>query len=105
MALAGALSIGLGDLPPEISGLAGGTAPALLSLPREGCQLDDVMNEVERRLLLEALDRTGGVRKTAAKLLGITFRSLRYRLQKHALEVDGAPESDEDDERPSDRVE
>jgi two-component system response regulator PilR (NtrC family) len=39
----------------------------------------------ERRLLLEALERTGGVRKRAAELLGITFRSLRYRLQKLGL--------------------
>jgi two-component system response regulator PilR (NtrC family) len=61
------------------------------------------MNEVERRLLLEALERTGGVRKTAAQLLGITFRSLRYRLAKHAMDAqDGedaeAPESDAPEE-------
>jgi two-component system, NtrC family, response regulator PilR len=91
VALAGGRSIGLGDLPPEISGLAGETAPSLVSLPPDGCQLDDVMNEVERRMLLEALERTNGVRTAAAKLLGISFRSLRYRLQKHAL-------ADEDDE-------
>ena len=48
--------------------------------------LDEVMGEVERRLMLEALERTGGVRKTAAQLLGITFRSLRYRLEKHHLD-------------------
>jgi two-component system, NtrC family, response regulator PilR len=58
-------------------------------LPEQGCQLDDVVNEVERRFLLEALERTGGVRTTAARLLGISFRSLRYRLQKHSLEVAG----------------
>jgi two-component system response regulator PilR (NtrC family) len=44
--------------------------------------------------MLEALERTGGVRKTAAQLLGITFRSLRYRLEKHNLDVGGdAPDS------------
>jgi two-component system response regulator PilR (NtrC family) len=43
------------------------------------------MNEVERRLIVAALERTGGVRKSAAKLLGITFRSLRYRLEKHGF--------------------
>jgi two-component system response regulator PilR (NtrC family) len=66
-----------------------------LSLPDEGCNLDEVMGEIERRLMLQALERTGGVRKTAAQLLGITFRSLRYRLQKHALDVpdSGVPES------------
>jgi two-component system response regulator PilR (NtrC family) len=47
-----------------------------------------VLHEVERRLLIDALERTGGVRKSAAKLLGVTFRSLRYRLDKHALGAD-----------------
>ena len=44
-----------------------------------------MLGEVERRLILQALERSGGVRTQAAKLLGVTFRSLRYRLQKHAL--------------------
>jgi two-component system response regulator PilR (NtrC family) len=61
----------------------------LLRLPEQGCDLDGVLGEVERRLLLQALERTGGVRKAAAKLLGITFRSLRYRLGKHALDPEG----------------
>ncbi len=50
---------------------------------------------MERRLILQALSRAGGVRKGAAKLLGVTFRSLRYRLAKHALAPDG-PDGDED---------
>jgi two-component system response regulator PilR (NtrC family) len=65
-----------------------------LTLPPEGCELDAVLHEVERRLLIDALERTGGVRKAAAKLLGVTFRSLRYRLNKHAL---GADLSEDDD--------
>ena len=95
VALAGSRAIGLGDLTPEVSGMAGAPGPSLLSLPDSGCQLDEVMNEVERRLLVEALERTGGVRKAAARLLGITFRSLRYRLAKYSLDpdADGEPES------------
>jgi two-component system response regulator PilR (NtrC family) len=86
VALAGSRAIGLGDLPREVSGMAANTGPSLITLPEEGCNLDEVMGEVERRLMLEALERTGGVRKTAAQLLGITFRSLRYRLEKHHLD-------------------
>ncbi|MET0410899.1 MAG: sigma-54 dependent transcriptional regulator [Polyangiaceae bacterium] len=95
VALAGSPAIGLGDLPREVSGMSASAGPALLSLPEEGCNLDEVMGEIERRLMLQALERTGGVRKTAAQLLGITFRSLRYRLAKHALDVpeSGVPES------------
>jgi two-component system response regulator PilR (NtrC family) len=74
--------------------MASDTGPRLVTLPEEGCNLDEVMSEVERRLMLEALERTGGVRKAAAQLLGITFRSLRYRLEKHNLDVGGdAPDS------------
>jgi two-component system, NtrC family, response regulator PilR len=85
VALTGSRVIGLGDLPRELSGQAGAPAPELLSLPAEGLELDNVLNEIERRFLLEALERAGGVRKQAAKLLGVTFRSLRYRLAKHGL--------------------
>ncbi len=98
VALAGSTRIGLGDLPPSVSGVAGSVGPRLLELPQEGCQLDEVMTEVERRFLLEALERTGGVRTAAAKLLGISFRSLRYRLVKQAIDApsgdDDEPESD-----------
>ncbi|HXS17169.1 MAG TPA: helix-turn-helix domain-containing protein, partial [Polyangiaceae bacterium] len=96
--LAGSPVIGLGDLPESVSGLVGGTSPQLLTLPEDGCDLEQVLNEVERRFLLEALDRTGGVRTQAAKLLGISFRSLRYRLVKQMLvDQEGASEPADDD--------
>ena len=86
VALATSPVIGLGDLSQEISGLAAQTTPALIALPEEGCDLDAIMGEVELRLIVQALQKTGGVRTSAAKLLGVTLRSLRYRLQKHAFE-------------------
>ena len=85
VALAMGPTIGLGDLPREVSGASAQPTPALITLPEEGCNLDEVLGEVERRLLLEALDRSGGVRTQAAKLLGVSLRSLRYRLHKQAL--------------------
>jgi two-component system response regulator PilR (NtrC family) len=100
VALAGSRVIGLGDLPREVSGVAASATPSLLSLPKEGIKLDDILSEVERRLLVEALERTGGMRTAAAKLLGVTFRSLRYRLDKYGLDVGeelGEGASTEDD--------
>jgi len=35
----------------------------------------------ERTLLLKALDKTKGIKKKAAELLHINFRSMRYRLE------------------------
>jgi two-component system response regulator PilR (NtrC family) len=95
VALSGSRVIGLGDLPESISGHASAPAQSLLELPAGGLKLDDVLNEAERRLLLAALERTGGVRKRAAELLGITFRSLRYRLQKQGLSDDDGEEGDD----------
>ncbi len=100
VALASGQTIGLGDLPRELSGAASQPTPALIGLPEEGCNLDDVLGEVERRLLLQALERSGGVRTQAAKLLGVTLRSLRYRFQKHAL-GDGGDDVDSDPSVPS----
>jgi two-component system response regulator PilR (NtrC family) len=100
VALATGQTIGLGDLPREVSGAIAQPTPALIGLPEDGCNLDDVLGEVERRLLLQALERAGGVRTQAAKLLGVTFRSLRYRLQKHALDVGADAGDDEADSEP-----
>jgi two-component system response regulator PilR (NtrC family) len=99
--LASGPAIGLGDLPSAVSGLSASPAPLLADLPPQGCILDEVLGEVERRLILQALARTGGVRKAAAKLLGVSFRQLRYRMAKHALAAEASePEADDDEPAP-----
>ncbi|HUS31593.1 MAG TPA: helix-turn-helix domain-containing protein [Kofleriaceae bacterium] len=45
--------------------------------------------------MLRALEQTGGIRKRAAVLLGISFRSLRYRLEKLGIEK---PDSGDDED-------
>ena len=99
VALATGPTLGLGDLPSEVSGEISKATPQLLELPESGCNLEEVLGELERRLLLEALERTGGVRTHAAKLLGVTLRSLRYRLAKHSLgdSGDDMPDSEPPD--------
>jgi two-component system response regulator PilR (NtrC family) len=44
------------------------------------------VNDFERGLLEEALRQSRGVKKRAAQLLGISFRSFRYRLEKLGME-------------------
>jgi two-component system response regulator PilR (NtrC family) len=99
VALASSRAIGLGDLSPDIVGSVGSPTLSLLELPPEGCDLDAVLHEAERRLLVAALDRSGGVRTAAARLLGVSFRSLRYRLGKHSL-ADGDDDGDGPDSVP-----
>ncbi len=54
----------------------------LCPLPEDGIDLDRWLEGIEKAILIKALERTGGVRKKAAELLGINFRSIRYRLSK-----------------------
>jgi two-component system response regulator PilR (NtrC family) len=47
-----------------------------------GATLPDYLDSLERKAILEALAKTDFNRTAAAKALGITFRQLRYRLQR-----------------------
>lgn len=49
-----------------------------------GC-LQDHLDQVERQAILDALRKTNNNRTAAARLLGVTFRSLRYRLDRLGL--------------------
>ncbi len=55
----------------------------------EGASLDEQLARQEKEMLLAALDRASGVKKKAAALLGINYRSFRHRLQKYALDSHG----------------
>ena len=54
-----------------------------------GVRLDDIISNVEREFLLKALEQSKNVKKDAARLLGVTMRSLRYRLEKFGLDASG----------------
>lgn len=49
-------------------------------------KLDDLLAHIERRYLESALAQTNGAKKRAAELLGMNFRSFRYRLQKFGID-------------------
>ena len=53
-----------------------------------GETLPDYLDDLERKAILEALAKTGFNRTAAAKLLGITFRQLRYRMQRLGIKDD-----------------
>ena len=72
-------------LTENVTGLAG---DAVEEIPDTGFDLDHYLGEIEKRFLFKALDKVGGVRVKAAKLLGISFRSIRYRLAKFDIDPD-----------------
>jgi two-component system response regulator PilR (NtrC family) len=64
------------------------TAGDLFPIPDEGMNLEAHLDGIERRFLLQALEKSGGVKKKAAEILGLTFRSFRYRLAKFGMDED-----------------
>jgi two-component system response regulator PilR (NtrC family) len=53
----------------------------------EGIDLDKAMAEVEKDYIIKAMDMAHGSKPRAAKLLGISMRSLRYRLDKLGIHI------------------
>ncbi len=88
MALASGESIDSADLrlTPLLAGSVvrggrAGDAREAAQTPAE-LSLQDSLDHAERELILAALEASGNNRTAAAKRLGVTFRSLRYRLQR-----------------------
>ena len=65
---------------PELAVATGGDSKA---------PLQDYLDRVEKEAILEALEKTRYNRTAAAKLLGITFRSMRYRMERLGSELVG----------------
>ena len=76
------------NLPEQV---LGSRVPCLcvdVSIPEDGIALEPLLEKLEKQYLLKALERTNGAKKKAAGLLGMTFRSFRYRLAKFGLDTE-----------------
>jgi two-component system response regulator PilR (NtrC family) len=60
--------------------------------------LPDYLEDIEKRAIVKALEQTNNNKTAAAKLLGVSFRTLRYRLTKLGLAKEGEIEIDDDNE-------
>ena len=85
--------------------------PIPASIPEDGLHLEDLIGKIEKELLLKALQETNWVKKEAAKLLHLNFRSFRYRLDKYGIkkvknngEQDSAPEEADDESDEADEA-
>ncbi|MEZ5308410.1 MAG: sigma-54 dependent transcriptional regulator [Pyrinomonadaceae bacterium] len=84
-------TITVDDLPPDMFSAPMAEAPTgEFVLPPDGVNFEDV----ERSLIMQAMERTDNNITKAAKLLGLTFRTLQYRLEKYGIKK----EEDEDTE-------
>lgn len=82
-------NIGLEDLPPHIQNYTPDAAPDVSTLPPDGVDLEAMIAKIEMALIKQALQKGRYSQKRAAELLGLTARSLRYRLQKYGMEEEG----------------
>lgn len=82
------------DAVPPAS-VAPATAPGTM-LPMD-VSLSDYLEDIEKRTILQALEKTNNNKTAAAKLLGISFRTLRYRLSKLGLSKEQDADLDEAD--------
>jgi two-component system, NtrC family, response regulator PilR len=75
------------ELPPEITEHASGSIviKEIPDITEEGVDIDSIVSNIEKRYILQALEKAHGVKTEAAKLLHLSFRSFRHRLQKYGL--------------------
>ncbi|HKG20262.1 MAG TPA: helix-turn-helix domain-containing protein, partial [Blastocatellia bacterium] len=73
------------DLPVEIRQENSPATAFNFKLPPEGISFEDL----ERSLIIQAMEQTGWNITRAAKLLGLSFRTLQYRLEKFGLKKPG----------------
>lgn len=87
------------SLPPFVNTSAGRKMASSheIEITSDGIDLDKVVGQIEKELLIKAIHAADGVKKRAAKLLGITFRSMRYRVEKHRLGTISEDELDDDE--------
>lgn len=71
--------------------------PDELKLDITKLPLPDYLEKVEKQAILEALTKTRQNKTAAAKLLGVSFRTLRYRLSKLGLSKENSPNASEDE--------
>ena len=57
-----------------------------IEMPEGGINLEKHIEDYEKAIILDALKKSGGVKKKAAELLGMSFRSMRYKIDKYGIE-------------------
>ncbi len=79
---AGRPQIDLADLPPEVQQAQEMSPSSAIALPEDGLDLTEYVERVERELIRLSLDRTGGNKGAAAKLLNLKRTTLVEKLKR-----------------------
>lgn len=79
-------SITVQDLPEKIQNLSRDEQAPLFEIPEEGISLDNALNEFEKRLILQALNKTGWIKNKAAQLLNLNRTTLIEKIKRQNLQ-------------------
>jgi Nif-specific regulatory protein len=79
-------SITVQDLPEKIQSLSLEEQTPLFEIPEEGISLDNALNEFEKRLILQALNKTGWIKNKAAQLLSLNRTTLIEKIKRQNLQ-------------------
>jgi two-component system response regulator HydG len=77
--------IRLADLPPAIIGRKNQN---MLEIPQGERSLPEILEDLEKQLILRAYDKAEGVKTETARLLGIKTSALYYKLEKYGIDQD-----------------
>jgi two-component system response regulator PilR (NtrC family) len=86
-------TIQVSSLPEGISGDAEPSTEMTLPSTDQPMDLEKTLDQIERKMISGALDQSNGIINKAAKQLNLSFRSMRYRIQKHKLKGKDEPDS------------
>lgn len=76
-------TVNLDHLPETIRGFGG--MDVSVQIPKEGLEFETQINRTEKQYIIEALKVAGGVRRRAAELLKMSYRSFRHFAKKHGV--------------------
>ena len=73
------------SLPEELLGLLSPDKVRVPELDQSNIDLEKTLDQIEKKMIANALVRSDGIINKAAETLNLSFRSMRYRIQKHKL--------------------
>ena len=78
----GRSKIDVADLPPEIRAATDKPVEVLVPFPEEGIRFEDYVHDVERELIRQAVDKSGGNKRRAADLLHLKRTTLIEKMKR-----------------------
>ena len=77
------------SLPDELLGQISPDKIKVPEMDQNNIDLEKTLDQIEKKMIVNALMRSDGIINKAAKNLNLSFRSMRYRIEKHKLKNKG----------------